>query len=64
MKLIDKCSSCKHLDENDKYHYGYAKCNKIEEIEGVVSIDSQGWGKVKIADANEFGCIAWEAKDE
>lgn len=59
MKQIDKCSSCKHLDEN-KY-YGYAMCNKIE---GIVSTDSRVWAKVYIDDADKFGCIAWEAKDE
>lgn len=61
MKLIDRCSSCKHLDTTELQHYGYNKCNKIR---GAVSTDFVYWGQVMIDNPNTFGCIAWEAKDE
>lgn len=66
MELIDRCSSCKHLIYAIPKTY---ECNKLKTKVSIVY--KINYIKIKpttiisiINNPNEFGCIAWEAKDE
>ena len=58
MKQIDRCDSCKYLKKEGKY-------NKCYKLEYELDVETYGGGAlISIYDPKEFGCIAWEAKDE
>lgn len=56
MKLIDRCTSCKHLSpdkDNDKFEAKYFDCNNIDKIRCTST-------HTTIKNPAEFGCIFWE----
>jgi len=64
MKPMDRCDSCKHLRKDYNYYKNWNLCDKLCCYLRPDYYDREGTESVVVRFPEEFGCIAWEAKDE